>query len=110
MFAIAAGDMRQRVTIEANAPTQDKKGQAVPSWSAVATRWAAILPASGQAFVASEQVRNLTTHKVVMRYFAGLSPDVHRLRYGSRVFNVLSILNESERNVRHTLLVQELLQ
>jgi SPP1 family predicted phage head-tail adaptor len=106
LFAINPGDLRRRVEIRTNTPTKDAKGQNQPNWSTIATVWASIEPASGTHFVATEQVRNETTHKVVIRYFAGLTPR-NQLVYNGRTFNILSVINETEMNVRHTLLVQE---
>jgi len=103
-----AGDMRFRVEIQANTPTLGAKGQKLDSWSTVATRWAAITPASGQHFVASEQIRNATSHKIVMRYFDGLTPR-HRLKPGARYFNVLSVIDEGSLKVRHTVLATEVI-
>jgi SPP1 family predicted phage head-tail adaptor len=107
-FAIDAGKLRRRIQIQANTVTQSDLGQPVDSFATVATRWASIVPASGQAFAATDQVRNDTTHKVILRYYPGLTPR-HRIVYGSRVFNILSVLDEEEMHVQHTLLVQEVL-
>ena len=88
--------------------TTDTKGQRITSYATIATRWASIVPASGQYFVASEQIRNSTSHKVVMRYYDGLSPR-DRIKYGSRIFNILSVLDENSLKTRHTLLVTEVI-
>jgi SPP1 family predicted phage head-tail adaptor len=106
-FDIDPGDLRYRVQIQQNNPTKDSNGQDVDDWSqTLACRWMNIEPASGTHFVATEQVRNMTTHKVTLRYFEGLTTR-HRFLYKSRIFNILSVINEGEFNVRHTVLVQE---
>ncbi len=108
LYAIDAGELRQRIQIQANTVTQSALGQPLDSWATVATRWASVKPASGQMFVATEQVRNATTHKIVLRYYAGLTPR-HRIVFKTRVFNILSVINEEELNVRHTVLAEEVL-
>lgn len=105
---INAGDLRFRLQIQANTPTNGPKGTRVDSWATVATRWGNIMPASGKSFVASEQIRNATTHKIVMRYYDGLTPR-HRIIYNGRVFHILQTLNENERNIRHTVLATEVI-
>lgn len=106
LFNIDAGDLRRRLAIQANTPAPNSLNQPLDSWSTVATVWGQIVPTSGQKFTASEQVRNATTHKVIIRYFAGLTPR-HRILYGSRVFNILQVINEEEMSVRMTILAQE---
>ncbi|HWB00591.1 MAG TPA: phage head closure protein [Pirellulales bacterium] len=111
---INPGDMNKRVRIYAPPTSADTVNQSDASnpdmtgWTLAATRWAYVAPASGTAFVASEQVRNQTSHKIVMRYYPDLSPQ-YRLILGSRVFNVLSAIDEEERKIRHTVLAQEVL-
>jgi SPP1 family predicted phage head-tail adaptor len=107
-FLIDSGQLRQRVEIQRNTTTKDAKGQPINGWTTIAERWAAVLPASGQFFVASEQIRNSTSHKIVMRYFDGLTPK-DRIKLGSRIFNVLSVIDESSLKVRHTILATEVI-
>jgi SPP1 family predicted phage head-tail adaptor len=105
-FDIDPGKLRFRVQIQQNTPTKDPTGQDLENWSMIACRWASIEPASGSHFTATEQIRNDMTHVIAMRYFAGLTPR-NRLLYCSRIFNILSVINEWEMDVCHTLLVQE---
>lgn len=107
LWAIDAGPMRFRIEIQANTPTTTGKGEHVQSWTTVTSRWASIAPASGQRFVASEQIRDQVSHKIVIRYYAGLTPR-HRIKFGSRIFNILSVLDEGELHVRQTILATEL--
>ena len=44
---IAAGSLNSRVTIETPTMTQDAAGQAIPSWSTLATVWANIRHLNG---------------------------------------------------------------
>lgn len=107
-FDIDAGELRFRIELQRSTSTKDDKRQPVLSWSRLGDRWASIKPASGQRFVASEQIRDATTHKIVIRFFPGLTPK-DRIKYGSRIFNLLSVINEGELGVRHTLLAQEVI-
>lgn len=109
LWDINAGDLRFRGEIqEVQGQTKDSKGQMVPNWVSVATRWMNILPASGQYFVASDQIRNSISHKIIIRYCEGLTPR-NRIKFGNRIFNILSILNEGELKVRHTILATEVI-
>lgn len=108
LHAVNPGEMRWRLEVQANTPTTTAKGEHVQGWSTVVTRWASIVPAAGQFFTASEQVRSKVSHKIVMRYYDGLTPK-HRLKLGSRVFNILSVLDENELHTKHTILATEVL-
>lgn len=46
------------------------------------------------------------THKVEIRYIAGLTPD-KRLKFGSRVFSIESVINPEEKNVILELMCKE---
>ncbi len=112
-FAINAGDMRFRIDVYAPPSGRDSAGQAllerpgVEGWELVRTCFSSITPASGERFTVADEIRSATSHKIVMRWFDGLTTR-HRLSFRSRVFYVLAVLNEGERNVRYTLLCKEL--
>ena len=105
---IESGELRQRVTIQVNTPTQDAFGQPIDSWSTVTSRWAKIEPNIGSPFVQSDQLRNVSTHRITMRFFEGLSPR-HRILYGSRVFNVTGLISSEERQIDTVVLATEVL-
>jgi head-tail adaptor len=114
-WAIDAGKLRKRVQIQSSTETIDGVNQRNPSWSTIDTRWMSIDPASGQHFTATDEIRALTTHKVVLRYYQGLKV-THRFFYvdpadpdNPRIFSILSILDEGEMHVKHTVLCQEVL-
>jgi len=106
LHAIDAGSLRFRVDIQTNAPTTTSKGEHLDDWTTTVTRWASITPAAGQFFTASEQIRNSVSHKIVIRYYGGLTPR-HRLKFGSRIFSILSVLDEGELHARQTILATE---
>jgi len=110
---INAGDLRHRVEIQENKSllepdkNRNEYNEEPPKWETVATRWAAILPLSGSESLAAEQVQGTTNHKVVMRYFKGLSSKKHRLKFRGRLFNISSILNIDEIGEAMELMVTE---
>jgi SPP1 family predicted phage head-tail adaptor len=108
-YLIDSGDMRFRADIQVVTKTKDTKGQLRETWATVATRWMSIAPASGQRFTASEQIRNSISHVICLRYYEGLRPLSYRILYLGRVFNIASVLNENELNVRHTVLATEVI-
>jgi SPP1 family predicted phage head-tail adaptor len=102
------GEMRHRITIQATTPTRTAKGAVVDSWSTAWTRWAKIEPLSGNELEIASKVSAEVTHEVTFRYLSGMTAE-HRIVYGSRTFNVLSVRNEQERDRRTVCMCTEVL-
>jgi SPP1 family predicted phage head-tail adaptor len=101
-----AGRLRHRVSIQAPSETLDDFGEADLSWATDSTVWASIEPISGNERFSSDQVTAELTHRVFIRYLTGLTPR-KRLLFGSRVFQIQSILNKDEKNEQLELLCRE---
>jgi len=100
------GELRHRVTIQSATETQDSYGQAVLSFSTLATRWASIEQLSGREFFDASKVAAEVTHRVRIRYMTGITPKM-RVVYGSRTFEIVAITNPEERNIALDLLCKE---
>jgi len=59
--------------------------------------WAAIVPLSGQELWTARQVQSKVTHKITMRYYAGVEPKM-KFVYNSRTFHFVSVTNRDEAN------------
>lgn len=70
---IGAGELSERITIEQASTSQDAVGQAVNSWSTVATVWAGVNPLSGREFFAAGATQSQETIVFRIRYMAGLT-------------------------------------
>lgn len=104
-----SGKLRHRIEIQQKTATQDTFGAPVDTWAEFATVWAEIKPASSTDRVAFNQATAPeTTHKVNIRYLAGVTSDM-RVMFGSRVFEITAPpLNWDERNKELTLMCREL--
>lgn len=94
-MALRAGKLRHRVSIQAVTHVQDSYGDALQTWTTVATRWASIEPAGGRETYEADQQRPDVSGLVTMRPYAGLTTR-HRLLFGSRVLNVESVIGVDE--------------
>jgi SPP1 family predicted phage head-tail adaptor len=65
-----------------------------------------VAPMSGRELLAAEAVQSSLTHSVSIRYFAGLKPSM-RIKYGDRLFDIQSVIDEDERHRTMTLLCVE---
>lgn len=94
---LCAGDLRHRVTIQAEQRSDDGYGgSSLPTWSTVATVWAEVKPLKGREQLHGQQLEGRVTHRIIMRYRAGVTA-ANRLLFGTRAFNIRSVVNVDER-------------
>lgn len=96
-----AGKRDRRITIQKPATTVDEFGQIVGSgWTDVATVWASIRPISGREKLRAGSVESTLSHTVMVLYqpifMPPLTVDAWRIKFGSRLFNIISAHSPSE--------------
>lgn len=108
MPAVAAGQLRHRVTLQRNAVTQDPDtGEMVSGWQDVAQVWAAILPSSGREFIAAAAAQSEVQGKIVIRFRGDVDASM-RVVHGGKYFNVLAVLPDADSGREHlTLMTSE---
>jgi SPP1 family predicted phage head-tail adaptor len=104
---IEPGELRHSITIEQITPTQGQSGGFVNAWST----WAAgvrakIEPLGGSEMLGGASFHPEATHRVTMRYRAGLTADM-RISYNGRYFDILNINNVLERNRFYVITARE---
>lgn len=103
-----AGQLRHRVTIEKPVQGADNEyGEPAITWTKVCKRWASIEPLSGREYFQAAQVQSEVSHRIIMRYYAGFQHD-WRIKYGSRVFGVVSVTHTGELKRETQLMAVEL--
>ena len=100
------GPLNKRVTIQTATESRDSHGDVAQTWATHATVWAAIEPLSGSERIVAQQAEAFTTHRVRIRYLSTVTSDM-RVLYGTRYFNIESVLNIDERGEEMHLLCQE---
>lgn len=101
-----AGRLRHRVTLQQLTQVPDGGGGYTEDWTDVATVWAAVEPLRGQERYEAQQVQATLSHRITIRYRAGVEPSM-RVVHDGRVFNVLSVIDPQERHRELQLLVEE---
>lgn len=99
----------QRVTFQSRAAGQSSTGQPNGAFAEIMTTWAAIEPVSGREYFNASGERAEVTHKIEVQAcseLASLKPK-DRALYGSRVFNIKSVLNVEERGRKLLLMCTE---
>jgi len=103
-----SGELQWRVTLETNTPTADATGEFVDTYSDFATVWAAIEPLSGQLLFQAQQANSEVQGRIRIRYLPGVLPTM-RVKFGTRYFRILSIIDVNMNHVELHLLYREML-
>jgi SPP1 family predicted phage head-tail adaptor len=101
-----AGPMRHRITIETPLDTQAADGSILTTWQVFATSRASIEPLIGRKYFAQQREQATVSHKIRMRYQPGITHKM-RVAWGTRLFEIDSVLNVSERNREIVLMCSE---
>jgi SPP1 family predicted phage head-tail adaptor len=75
-------------------------------WQDVKTVWAMIKTLQGREYYEAASTQNENTVRFVIRYTSGINPDM-RIKYKDRAFEILSVINDDERNITLTIIAKE---
>jgi SPP1 family predicted phage head-tail adaptor len=105
---VRTGQLRHTVQIQSVTLTDDGMGSPTESWATVTggTVRAEIWSLRGEERLAGERLEARVTHRVRMRYFAGLTA-AHRLVFGSRTFRIRFVNDVDQRGRQHLLDCEE---
>ena len=98
--------LRHQITIQSPPTALDAMNQPTGSYTTVATMWASIDPISGREYFAMQAVQSEVTHKITIRYCSLVKPNMQVL-FGTRVFQIVSVLNLEERNIEMQIMCYE---
>lgn len=74
---------------------QNVYGEETQGWGDRTSHWAQITPLSGNELVMARQLNPEMTHRIDMWYTSVISAQ-QRLKYGTRYFYILSVINVDE--------------
>lgn len=100
------GLMRHKIRVQKAKPGKNEFGEPDNVWEDVASIRASISPVSGREFMAVMQPHSEVTHKIVIRYNRNVTPQM-RVVFGSRVFDILHIIDPWEMHQQMTLMCRE---
>lgn len=101
-----AGRLRHRLTIQQRNETQGATGEVVLTWTTYATVWGAVEPVSGRELLAGDRVAAEASVRVLVRYLSGVTTR-HRVLFGSRLLEIVAVIDRDERHVELELLCNE---
>ena len=100
-----AGALSKRVTI-LKLNGEPENWETGEGWDEVATVWASIEPLRGKDFYLAYQAQAAVTHKVTIRYMAGIDASMV-VKFNNRRLDVLHLINPEEKNISLELMCQE---
>jgi SPP1 family predicted phage head-tail adaptor len=102
---INAGSLRERVTVQQASESRNALGETVLSWATFAERWASVEGVSSRESLAYGQQQISVSHRVRLRYLAGLTQSM-RLVWRGRTLEIVSLLEHGNRS-EHEIICQE---
>ena len=92
-----AGDLRQRLELQAPYVSANDMLEGTQAFSTQATVWGAVEPLSGNLLFSAQQANSEVQGRVRIRYRSDIQP-TWRIKFGNRYLRILSIINVNERN------------
>jgi len=102
---IDPGKLRERVTVQQASAARNSLGEAVLSWSDVATVWASVEGVSAREALTAGQQETTVSHRVRLRYLTGLTQQM-RFSWRGRTLDIVSLLEHGNRS-EHEAICQE---
>lgn len=96
MKTTGAGDLDQRIRIEAKTRVEDEGGGSAEAWTPVATVWAKVWPVSGRERADAQQVQAATMMRFKLRHRAGLTAGM-RIVWQGKAHNIRFIADAGPR-------------
>jgi SPP1 family predicted phage head-tail adaptor len=104
---LRSGIMDQLAVVQTPTESANAIGEPILTWSTFATRWVAILPLSGNEQITALANEGNVTHRIRMRYTAGIKPKMRLVSEG-RTFEIMSVVERGRRE-EHELMASEVI-
>lgn len=82
-------------------------GATATTWGTATVCWGSLEPLRGHEWIESGMENSQITARFRMRYYSGVRPD-WRLTFGSRTFEIVSVIVPNERRKELELMLKEL--
>lgn len=102
------GQLRHKISLVEIVEVQDEMGSFTQNEVLFQELMAEIKPISGNERFISNGLFTEATAQIRCRYVPGVSTK-HKIKFGSRTFDIINIENKDERNIELLLIVKELL-
>ena len=100
------GTLRHHITFQSPIDTADSFGGVTRSWEDEFNAWAEIDPPKGREYFAAGQTQSEVTTRIRIRYRPSVVTK-WRVKYGTRYFNINSIIDPDERHIEQIMMCTE---
>ena len=98
--------LRHKLCLQQEMLTTDGVGGYIKTWQNVADVWAELKPVLGSERLFAGQLQSAVTHKILIRYRAGISAGM-RFVFDGRNFNIRAVFNADEKHDTLEILAEE---
>lgn len=104
-----AARLRNKVIIQSYTDTIDASGGPITTWSNFITRYASVVPLNGNEYFTAQQLNVDINVRIRLRYDnqAATITEKHRVLWGTRTYDILTVINRQELNKEIILMCQE---
>lgn len=103
-----AGRLNKKVIIQQTTESRGVAGGVDDTWSTYITIWASMEPIAGREYFDAQQLNAEVTTLIRIRYNSGVTSKM-RVLHGSRVYDILHVINRHERDAEMHLMCKELI-
>jgi len=105
---LLSGKLNTKIIIQKPVEIKNSIGEDITSWSDFSYQWANIAPLSGREYLSNNELRSSVTHRIFIRFIKGVDSSM-RIKHGSRIFDIDSIINTDERSRELVIIAEEVL-
>lgn len=103
---INPGKLNKKIIIQTKTAAFDTFHQPIETWADTVTVYANIITTGGGELYIAQKLNTSTTALITTRYRAGIT-NLNRIKYGSRIFEILHVNNVGENNNELLISVKE---
>ncbi|MBL4730278.1 MAG: phage head closure protein [Sulfurimonas sp.] len=92
-----SGNLKHKIDFLSATEVKNAFGEVENTFTIFKSAYSEILPLSAKEYLASKQKKAEVTHKIELRFLSGILPTM-QIVYGSRKFEIESIINVRELN------------
>ena len=96
-----------RVELQYKAITRSTSGEETVAWTTSATVWAEIEPLQGREYYQAQQIQSEVSTRIKIWFRRGITPATWRAVYGTKSYEILSVINPGMRNAELHLMCKE---